>query len=143
MPRLPMSTLPIRRWTLRLRQLPLAAGGWLSKQFHRLPARQRTILLSVLLILPTTFLCSHFPLTIVPDYRPGQRAVADLAVPADLQADSLDYFSAELPPVVSEKLKQTRIVLRAGDVVTDDVLPQLQAIRQYQLTQRQPRRLVG
>ncbi len=138
-----MSTLPIRRWTLRLRQWPLAAGGWLFKQFHRLPARQRTILLSVLLILPTTFLCSHFPLTIVPDYRPGQRALADIAVPADLQADSLDYFSAELPPGVSEKLKQTRIVVRAGDIVTEEVLPQLLAIRQYQLTQRQPRRLVG
>jgi putative nucleotidyltransferase with HDIG domain len=96
-----------------------------------------------LLILPTTFLCSHFPLSLVPDYRPGDRAIADIAVPADLQADSLDYFSAELPPSVSEKLKQTRIVVRFGDVVTEDVLPQLQAIRQYQLAQRQPRRLVG
>jgi cyclic-di-AMP phosphodiesterase PgpH len=138
-----MSTLPLRRWTLRLRQWPLAAGGWLFKQYHRLPARQRTIMLSVLLILPTTFLCSHFPLTIVPDYRVGDRVLTDIAVPADLQADSLDYFSAELPPAISEKLKLTRVVARAGDVVTEEVLPQLQAIRQYQLAQRQPRRLIG
>src|SRR5262249_7524463 len=86
---------------------------------------------------------SHFPLSLVPDYHPGQHALTDVAVPADLQADSLVYFSAELPPSVSEKLKQTRIVVRAGDVVTEEVLPQLQAIRQYQLAQRQPRRLVG
>jgi putative nucleotidyltransferase with HDIG domain len=45
------------------------------------------------------------------------------------------------PVVVS--LKRNRVLLRAGDVVTEDILPLLEEVRQHQLSARQPQRLAG
>lgn len=120
-----------------------AAGEWLTDNFHRLPQRQRLLLISALLILPTAFLCSHFPFTLLPNYHAGDVVIADVIVPADLQADSLDAFSFELPPEIAAALRHTRVILRAGDTVQAQHVPQIQAIRSYQLSQRQPRRLLG
>ncbi len=43
------------------------------------------------------------------------------------------------PVVVS--LKRNRVLLRAGDPVTEEMLPLLEEVRQYQLSARQPQRL--
>jgi putative nucleotidyltransferase with HDIG domain len=138
-----MSTNLKRRWISRLRQLPQNAGAWLSERFHRFPQQQRLLLLCTLLILPTAFLCSHFPFTLIPTYSPGDKALADIIVPAELQADSLDAYSADIPPELAARLRHVRVVLRAGDEVTEQDVPLISAIRQYQLSHRQPRRLLG
>ena len=138
-----MSINSTRRWQARLRHWPKDAGDWLAERYQRLPQRHRFLLISALLILPTAFLCTHFPFTLLPGYQVGETVMADIVVPADLQADSLDAFSNDLPPEIAAELRHTRVILRAGDTVTARTLPQLQAIRQYQLSQRQPRRLLG
>ena len=138
-----MSTHSTRRWLARLRHWPRIAGDWLTERYQRLPQKQRLLLISASLILPTAFLCSHFPFTLLPNYNIGDSVVADIVVPADLQADSLDTFSNDLPPGIAAELRNTRVVLRAGETVTEKALPQIQAIRQYQLSQRQPRRVLG
>lgn len=138
-----MSTHSTRRWLARLRHWPKTAGDWLAERYQRLPQKQRLLLISASLILPTAFLCSHFPFTLLPNYNIGDAVVADIVVPADLQADSLDTFSNDLPPQIAAELRSTRVVLRAGEAVTARTLPQIQAIRQYQLSQRQPRRVLG
>lgn len=138
-----MSTHSTRRWLARLRHWPRTAGDWLTERYQRLPQKQRLLLISASLILPTAFLCSHFPFTLLPNYNVGDSVVADIVVPADLQADSLDTFSNDLPPAIAAELRNTRVILRAGEIVTEKALPQILAIRQYQLSQRQPRRVLG
>jgi cyclic-di-AMP phosphodiesterase PgpH len=138
-----MSTNQKRRWISQLRHLPRNAGAWLTERFHRLPQQQRLLMICTLLILPTAFLCSHFPFTLLPTYKIGEPVVADIVVPAELQADSLDVYSADIAPDVAARLRHMRVVLRAGEPVTDEALPLIRAIRQYQLSQRQPRRLLG
>ncbi|MBI1760598.1 MAG: HDIG domain-containing protein [Acidobacteria bacterium] len=93
--------------------------------------------------MPTAFLCTHFPFTLLPSYAVNDTVLADIIVPADLQADSLDAFSNDLAPEIAAELRHTRVILRAGDAVTAQTLPQIKAIRQYQLSQRQPRRFLG
>jgi hypothetical protein len=138
-----MSTIPKRRWITRLWLLPQTASQWLSGQFHRLPQRARFVILCVLLVLPTTFLSSHFPLSLLPDYQLGETAASDIVVPADMQTHVLEAYGATLPPEVAAALKRKPQVLRVGEVVTAEALPQIRAIRQYQLAQRQPKRLLG
>ena len=49
----------------------------------------------------------------------------------------------ELTQPVAVSLKRNRVLLRAGDVVTEEMLPLLEEVRQYQLSARQPQRLVA
>ena len=136
-------SITLKGWNPRLRHLPRDAAAWLTQLFHRLPQQQRLWLICVLLVLPTGILCSHFPLTLIPTYSAGERANTDIIVPAELQADSLDAYSATLPPEVAAQLRHTRVVARSGDVLKETDLPLIRAIREYQLWHRQPRRLLG
>lgn len=130
-------------WNPRLRHLPRDAAAWLARLFHRLPQQQRLWLICALLVLPTGVLCSHFPLTLIPNFSAGDRATTDIIVPAELQADSLDAYSATIAPDVAAQLRHTRVVARAGEVLQESDLPLISAIREYQLWHRQPRRLLG
>jgi hypothetical protein len=74
-----------RSWMVRLWRLPRTAGQSSSNLFHRIPPRIRFLTLCALLVLLTTLLVSHYPLTSVRRYRPGDMVNTDVIVPADLQ----------------------------------------------------------
>jgi cyclic-di-AMP phosphodiesterase PgpH len=44
---------------------------------------------------------------------------------------------------LAEQLKRSPVILHAGETVTAEKLPLIERVRQYQLAQRQPKRLIG
>jgi membrane-associated HD superfamily phosphohydrolase len=70
------------------------------------------------------------PLEAKPDLNPGATAAAQQRAEETAR-----------PVVVS--LPRNLVLLRAGDMVTDDKLPMLQEVRRYQMGERQPMRLLA
>ena len=125
-------------WTKRLRRLSQTATSPFSTQFHRIPQKIRFFLISFVFSLLTTFLVSSYPLTIFPAYQVGDLVKTDIVIPADLIAkDRMNLAFA------SEIFKQDVMILRAGQVVTAEKYPLIQAVRAHQLEQRNPKRLLG
>src|SRR5262249_57793324 len=44
---------------------------------------------------------------------------------------------------LADQLKRNAVLLRAGETVTAEKLPVIERVRQYQLAERQPKRLIG
>ncbi len=130
-------------WSSRLWRSPQVAGKQISTQYYRIPSHLRFALCFALLVLPTAFFISHFPLSLLPNYYAGDTALADVIVPADLQSDWARNHVSGLAPDLTQQLQQSRVIVRAGDVITASQLPLVQTIRAYQLSQRQPQRLLG
>lgn len=133
-----MSRLKKRWWVTRLRRLPQSAGEQIITQFHRIPQKFRFVLVTLAFCLVTTLLVSHFPLTVLPQYNIGEIAQSDLIVPADLMARDEAH-----PAEAASMFKRNPVLLRAGEVVTAEKLPQIEAVRRYQLDQRDPKHLLG
>jgi cyclic-di-AMP phosphodiesterase PgpH len=133
-----MNKLNQRLWLGRLRRGPRLVGEQLHTLFHRIPQKLRFSLISSLFAVLTALFASHFPISILPAYRVGQVVTADVIVPADLMAK--DETRALGVPTL---LRQSPVVLRAGEVVTEEKLAQVEAVRRYQLAQRNPKRLLG
>src|ERR1051326_6558595 len=74
-----------RSWTVRLSRLPRAAGQQISKLRQRIPPQARFLSLCALFVLLTTLLVSHYTLSSLHKYRPGDIVNAYVVVPADLQ----------------------------------------------------------
>lgn len=133
-----MNKLNQRLWVLRLRRWPRLVGKQLHTQFHRIPQKLRFSLISSLFAVLTALFASHFPISILPAYHVGDVVAADVIVPADLMAK--DETRALGVPTL---LRQSPVVLRAGETVTEEKLAQVEAVRRYQLAQRNPKRLLG
>jgi cyclic-di-AMP phosphodiesterase PgpH len=127
-----------RSWFTRLEQLPQIVERRFTTLFHRIPQRTRFLLLTSILSVLTAFLVSNYPITILPQYRVGDVAKDDLVAPAELIVKD-DVDGADL----AEKIRRNPVLLRAGERVTSENLPLIERVRQYQLSQRQPRRLIG
>lgn len=123
-----------RYWIARLWRWPQRAGERLSRIFASIPPRLRLIIGLTLLVLPTTFLVSPFPISLLPNYGPGDVVREDIVVPADLQLQRVESDNAPRRP---------RLVLHAGEIVTEENAPVIAAIREYQLSARRPHRLLG
>jgi hypothetical protein len=130
-------------WSSRFWRKPQVAGKQSSTQFNRISPSFKFSFCFALLVLPTAFFISHFPLSLLPNYQAGDVAFADVLVPADLQSDWAANHVAGLSHEAVQRLQRTRLLVRAGDVITAAQLPLIQTIRNYQLSQRQPARLLG
>jgi hypothetical protein len=123
-----------QRWMARLRRLPQTAGRRFTTQFHRIPQKLRFFLVTSLFCLLTTLFVSHYPISILPQYRAGQVAEYDLVVPADLIVNDEAH---------AEQFKRNPVLVHAGETVVEEDLPLIEMVRRYQLSQRQPQRWIG
>ena len=127
-----------RSWFTRLENLPQRAERRFTTQFHRIPQRIRFFILISLLSVLTTLLVSNFPISILPSYRVGDVVEHDVVAPVELIVKD-DVEDDNL----AEHLKRTTVLLHAGETVTAEKLPLIERVRQYQLAERQPKRLIG
>lgn len=125
-----------RYWIARLWRWPQLAGERWSRLYASIPPRIRLLICTTLLVLPTTFLVSPFPLSVLPNYRPGDVVREDVVVPADLHMARSAAAAAEGP-------HRPRIVLHAGETMTEEMVPVIEAIREHQISARRPHRLIG
>src|SRR5262245_58135585 len=127
-----------RSWLTRLGHLPLRAGRRVTTQIHRVPQRVRFFIFISLLSALTAFLVSNFPISILPSYRVGDVVRHDLVAPVELIVrDGVGDDD------LAKEIRRNPVLLHAGETMTADKLPLIERVRQYQIAQRQPRRLVG
>src|SRR5262245_34353703 len=127
-----------RSWFTRIEQLPQTAERRFTTLFHHIPQRIRFLILTSILSVLTAFLVSNYPISIMPQYRVGDVAKHDLVAPAELIVKD-DADGGDL----AEQIRRNPVLLRAGEKVTSENLPLIEKVRRYQLSQRQPRRLLG
>jgi putative nucleotidyltransferase with HDIG domain len=125
-------------WLTRLGHLPQRAERRFTIQFQRIPQKIRFFILISLLSVLTALLVSNFPISILPSYRVGDVAKHDLVAPVELIVkDDVDGDD------LAKEIRRNPVLLHAGEIVTAEKLPLIERVRQYQLAQRQPRRLIG
>jgi cyclic-di-AMP phosphodiesterase PgpH len=74
----------------------------------------------------------------MPNYHVGEVAAHDVVAPVELIVKD-DVGDDDL----AEQLKRNPVLLHAGETVTAEKLPLIERVRQYQLAERQPKRLIG
>lgn len=121
-----------------MRRLPQIAGRRISTQFHRIPQQIRLLFISAIFSAFTAFFVSHYPFTVLPQYRAGDIAASDVVVPATLMVED-EMRSNGSPP----RFKHHPVLLYAGETVTSEKLALIDAVRDYQREQRSPTRLLG
>jgi len=121
----------------RIWRLPHAAGETASRLFGLVPSRLRLIIFGALLVIPTTILVSRLPVSIVPAYKAGDVAQQDVVIPIDLQ-------HVRPPSAIQTDGSDHRqhILLRSGEVVTDELVPLVDLVRRHQLAERSPKRIL-
>lgn len=129
-------------WLMRLQRFPQSAVQRISTQYRRIPQKTRFAIASFTFAVLTTVFASHFPLTVVPEYRPGDLAETDIVIPADLVA-RIESRNTYIIGQGSLNLGRNPILLHASEPVTADKIPLINTIRAYQLAQRNPKRLLG
>jgi len=134
-----------RVWILRLWRLPQLAEERITRTFSLIPSAVRLYFASASLVVLTTFLISQYPLSLMPYYRPGDRVREDVVVPIDLELvrPSSALGSEGETTAASSASHRQRVVLHAGETVTVETAPVLDAIRRHQLAERSPRRIIS
>jgi putative nucleotidyltransferase with HDIG domain len=127
-----------RPWMMRLKRLPQTAEEWISIQFHRIPQKVRFVFLTLLFSTITAFFVSHFPISVLPQYRVGEIADSDVVVPAYLMMRD-EMRLSEDPSL----FKRNPVLLREGEVVTAEILELIDVIRNHQIKQRDPSHQLG
>ena len=107
----------------------------MSRQYYRIPQKLRLLLISAIFSAMTAFAVSHYPITILPQYRVGDVAQTDVVVPATLLVED------NLRP--NPQFKRHPVLLHAGESVTAEKLALIETVRGYQLAWRNPARLAG
>lgn len=125
-------------WLIRIRRLPQSAVQWITTQFRRIPQKIRFVIVAATIAITTALFASHFPLSVVPAYQTGQIVESDIVIPADLMARG-ELRGAGLP----DKFKRNPVLLHAGEAVTAEKLALIETIREYQIAQRNPKRIFG
>src|SRR5215831_11653309 len=92
-----------RLWKVRLFRWPKSVAEGISGLFSRIPTRFRILTYSAALVLPTTILVSHFGVSSLREYHPGEIASTDVVVPVDLQVVD-QQATAERKRQVRERL---------------------------------------
>lgn len=128
-----------RLWLTRLQRFPQSAAQQISIQFHRIPQKVRFIIVAAGFALLTTLFASHYPLSVVPSYRAGDVVKSDIIVPASLMAKDEARGVLNRPA----DFNHHPVLLHAGETVTPDKLPPIVMVRSYQLSQRNPKPLLG
>lgn len=123
---------------MRLRRWPRSAEEWLSTLFQRVPPRARFLIITITFAALTTFFVSQYPLSVIPSYRPGDVARSDIIVPADLQ--SRDAFRRAAG---GQLTGENPVLMHAGETITPENVVLVEAVRSYQIDQRDPQRLAG
>ena len=121
----------------RIWRLPHAAGETAYRLFGLVPSRLRLIVFGALLVIPTTILVSRLPISIVPAYKVGDVAEQDLVIPIDLQ-----HVRPASTIQTNGNNHRQHILLRSGEVVTEDLVPMVELVRRHQLAERSPRRIL-
>ena len=133
-----MNKIKKRSWVTRLRLVSQSARKLTSTQFRRIPQKPRLIVVTSFCCLLTALFISHYPLSVIPEYHAGEIAFSDITVPAELIARDESDLSAS-----PSLFNRNTLVMRAGEVVTPEKLPLIDAVRNYQLDEREPKRLIG
>ncbi|HQR35022.1 MAG TPA: HDIG domain-containing protein [Blastocatellia bacterium] len=128
-------------WLMRVQRFPQSAAQRISTQYRRIPQKTRFIIASFTFAVLTTLFASHFPLTVVPQYRVGDIVETDIVMPADLIARIESRIAYSSPG--SQNPNHNPILLHAGEPVTENKIALIDTIRNYQLAQRNPKRLLG
>ena len=110
----------------RLRRMPQTAGRRISTQFHRIPQKVRFFLLTSLFALLTTLFVSHYPVSILPQYRVGDVAEYDIVAPADMVVKEEEDANG-----LAAQFKRSPVLLHAGEKVTEEKLPLVEAVRKF------------
>jgi hypothetical protein len=118
--------------------MPQTAGRRISTQFHRIPQKIRFFLLTSLFALLTTLFVSHYPVSVLPQYRVGDVAEYDIVAPADMVVKEEEDANG-----LAAQFKRSPVLLHAGERVTEEKAPLIEAVRRYQISQRQPQRWIG
>jgi hypothetical protein len=129
-----------RVWILRLWRLPQLAEERITRTFSLIPSAVRLYFASASLVVLTTFLISQYPLSLMPYYWPGDQVREDVVVPIDLElvrpSSALGSEGETTAP--SSASHRQRVVLHAGETVTVETAPVLDAIRRHQLAEAEP-----
>jgi cyclic-di-AMP phosphodiesterase PgpH len=133
-----MNKIKKRSWVTRLRLVSQSARTLIATQFRRIPQQPRLIVVTSLCCLLTALFISHYPLSVVPEYHVGEAAFSDIIVPAELIARDESDLSAT-PSIFN----RNTLLMRAGEIITPEKLPLIDAVRNYQLDEREPKRLIG
>ncbi|MDX2034381.1 MAG: HDIG domain-containing protein [Blastocatellia bacterium] len=118
--------------------MPQTAEREFTRQFHRIPQKTRFLLVSALFSIITTLAASHYPISIVPQYKVGDLVASDVVVPATLMVEDEARSGIAAP-----RFKRNPVLLHAGETVTPDKAPLVAAVREYQLSQRRLPHLLG
>jgi cyclic-di-AMP phosphodiesterase PgpH len=133
-----MNRIKKRSWVTRLRLVSQSAQKLISTQFRRIPQQPRLIVVTSLCCLLTALFISHYPFSVIPEYHVGETALSDIIVPAELIARDESNLSAS-----PSLFNRNTLVMRAGEIVTPEKLPLIDAVRDYQLDEREPKKLIG
>ncbi len=126
-----MSKLNIPSWVTHLKRFPHTAAKWISTYFHRIPQQIRCIIVTMVFSLLATVFVTHYPLSVLPQYRAGDIAESDVIVPADLILRDQPHLSGS-----QSLFKGNPVLLRAGEVVRQEKLTLIDYVRDYQIEQR-------
>lgn len=132
-----------RLWIGRLWRLPQSAAERISNVFEFIPPSVRLYASSIFLVLATTVLVSQFRLSPMPQYRAGDIVREDVIIPLDLELVPSAAPRATREAGWRQQGSGARVVLRAGEVVSEEMVPLLDTVRSHHLGQREPRRLIG
>lgn len=110
----------------------------MSSLIDRIPPKPRLLLGTVFFASLTTFFVSHYPLSVIPSYRPGDVALTDVVAPADLQGRQESHGSSG-----KQVFDENPVILHSGETVTPEKVELIEAVRRYQFDQRDPQRLAG
>ena len=114
------------------------AAERITTTYQRIPQKIRFYVITLLFALLTAFSASHYPLSILPEYKVGDFAGSDITVPVDLLGKDNAH------PEDSQSLfKHNPLLLSVGEPVTEEKLRLIQIVRDYQIKQRNPGNIAG
>ncbi len=122
----------------RLKRLPQSAERRITTQFRRIPQKLRFFAVTSLFVVLTALFASRYPISVLPQYRAGDVAEYDVVVPAEMVVKEEARGGGG-----AWQFRRNPVLLHAGETVTGEKLPWIEAVRGYQLAQRQPQRLIG
>ena len=141
-----MSKFKKRVWILRLWRLPQLAEERITRVFSLIPPTVRLYVACAFLVVLTTFSISQYPLSLMPEYRPGDRVLEDVVVPVDLElvrSSSAPGTAGGAAATSAAGGRRQQVVLHAGETVTKEIVPVLDAVRRHQIAERSPRRIIS
>lgn len=135
----------------RLNNARNAVLKYLARVFHRVRPTTRIAIGFIILTFITTLLLARTTNTpIIEDYREGDIVRANIISPAGIMVEvtiprdeSEQTSRLKTPARSAVMLKRHQVVAREGEIVTPQILAEIQAIRSYHRAERRPLHFVG